>query len=478
MRWGWICLLLVAGCARAVPPQTRAAYADLVVADTECRAAGPELVEPAALARDVRVLERVLRRGYAGFESAADEHRWTEVFGELRASVPPQPTSPRAFRDLLLEHITFVDDAHVGLWVYEPRRHWRSTTRHRQAWVAAGERLERSGDGYVDQAGLALVSCGGEPAEAVLRPTTGDAPPSIDYVPVVLSAEEPPPLVCTFADGSERTVPLTRLNVRGARGAPFEMGEAPFPWLRLRTLFTDHRGALERFVATAPTVRDAPVVVLDLRRAGGGSDVFLFQWFRALTAQPIHYWETDRLASETTLQGALTFWGCVRGSLTSRSDEAGRAWLDARVARAQRELDEAMNERGLFRERTRESRVLDGRAPVPFAGRLLLVVDRGCGSACETSVLLARQIPGALVVGENTEGAMKVGELRHYRLPESRVWISLGMRAHHDPDGRFEESRGFLPDLWLHNDDPDHQIAELAACLAEPACAATLTAPR
>ena len=241
------------------------------------------------------------------------------------------------------------------------------------------------------------------------------------------------------------------------------------------TLFPDRAGALERFVASAAEVRDAPVIVLDLRRAGGGSDRYLLRFFRRLVRQPLRYWETDALTSEATLQGALTFWGCVRA--LQEADAGGRSWLDSRVARARRELDEAMRARGPFRERRREARVLPGLAPRPFGGRLLLVVDGGCSSACETSVLLARQIPGALVVGENTDGTMKVGELRWYRLPESRIFLSLGMRAHRDPFGDFEETRGFLPDLWLTADDPDAQIRALAGCLADPACAASLPTP-
>ena len=103
-------------------------------------------------------------------------------------------------------------------------------------------------------------------------------------------------------------------------------------------------------------------------------------------------------------------------------------------------------------------------------GHLILVVDRGCASACETAVVLARQFPGALIVGENTGGVMKVGELRWYRLPESRVWISLGHRSHGDPEGEFQEGTGFLPDLWLDGEDDDSSIRALAECLADPSC--------
>ncbi len=456
---------------RPVTPETRAAYADLIVPAEQCSAAGPESVEPAALARDVEVLERLMRRGYAGYEMN-DDARWERAFRELRASLPSEPASPRAFRDLVLDAIGFVDDGHVAAWVFDPRRRARATTSHHQAWFT-GARFTRTSGGFVDAEGRVLASCDERAPEEILRPTPSSELPALEHVPIVLSRTPRESIDCTFADGSSATYPLARVGIADGRGPAFERREAPFPWLRLRTLFPDRASELARFVASAEGVRDAPVVVLDLRRGGGGSDRFLLEWFRRLTSQPIRYWETDALTSEATLQGALTFWSCVRAS--GGADGGGAAWLDARIERAERELDEAMRARGLFRDRRREALELDGLAPEPYRGRLIVVVDRGCNSACETSVLLARQIPGAIVVGENTEGTMKVGELRWYRLPESRVWISLGMRAHHDPFDRFAEGRGFLPDLWLVG-DADARIRELAACAADDECVGRLTA--
>jgi hypothetical protein len=67
---------------------------------------------------------------------------------------------------------------------------------------------------------------------------------------------------------------------------------------------------------------------------------------------------------------------------------------------------------------------------------------------------LARQIPGAILAGENTHGGMAVGEVALFRLPSSGVTISLGTRAFHDPLGDFVEARGFVPDVWLRGPDP------------------------
>jgi len=73
---------------------------------------------------------------------------------------------------------------------------------------------------------------------------------------------------------------------------------------------------------------------------------------------------------------------------------------------------------------------------------------------------------------------MKVGELRSYRLPESRIAISAGHRVHEDPnvDGIFPEGLGYQPDLWLLTGEPEEQIERIAACLSDSSCAEGLDA--
>lgn len=461
-----IALLLVA-CGPSRPPltpETRAAYHDLRVSPERCREPATPVTRAQAV-RDLGVLERVLTRGYAGYGLHPPE-RVGRAIAEARASLPDQTLPPRAFREHVFRHVAFLDDNHVGLWFYDDEgRHFRATSEHRQAYVADA-RFTRTDAGFVDAEGRRLLGCGDHAPASILRPVA--APPAITWAPILLSPLPIESISCTLSGDVEVTYPLRRLSLGRGGGAPYERLEAPFPWLRVRTLAYSRRGALEEFVASATEVRDAPVVVLDLRRAGGGSDRFLVRWFRDLTSADLSYWAVEDVRSEVNLQGALNFWGCVRSF--SGADAGGREWLDARVGRAERELDEAMRQRGPFRDVLPDRVTLDGRAPGPFGGRLIVLVDRGCASACETSVMLARQVPGAIVVGENTEGTMKVGELRWYRLPESGLWLSAGTRVHRDPNpnGGFAEGRGFLPDLWLDGRDVDGTVRALAECLTGP----------
>jgi hypothetical protein len=482
-------VLIATGCGagpapREVSPETREAFSDLLVDGPHCQRPGPETITREAMLADVDVLERILRRGYAGFELAGDEGRWARAFREMREDLVDEPASPRAFRDHLITRLRFADDNHLSLSIRgaDGRRSWRATSVHQQAYLGTVRLTRGDDDVYrLTDSGMALVSCVDRPANDVVQPTMGESPPAVDYAPVVLSDTPRATLACIMADesGQETSldVPLVRADVGDGDGPVFEERAAGFPWLRVRSLATSHGGALERFVATGPTLRDEPVIVLDVRGMGGGSDRFLLRWFKELTSERMPYFRTHTLESEVTLQGALNFWGCIRTN-TRSADAEGRDWLRRRVSGAERELDERMRQRGPFREMVTEHDIIAGHASSPLSGRILLVVDRGCASACETSVIMARHFPGTLVVGENTQGTMKVGELRSYRLPGSGISVSAGHCVHEDPGypDTFPEGIGYAPDLWLRPGDNEAQIRALATCLASDDCAHALDA--
>jgi len=465
---------LVAACGPSIDASTRRAYTRWRVPASECRAPGPAEVGPAAMRADWAHLRTLLERGYAGYPLAADEAGWARVFEDGEAALPTEPVEAIAFRDFLVERLRFVDDNHMGFWVRGPdrRRRWRSTSAHHLAHRSDVSFERRDGE-WVDPGGRPLARCGDRPAADLVRPVWTDE--GLERRVVVRSPEPLAELSCTLG-GEAVALPVRAWTRRRDRGAAFERRDAEFPWLRVRSLGMARRDALERFVQSAALVRDEDVVVLDVRGNGGGSDRFLLRWFRALTAQDLRYFDTLRINSEVELQGAATFWGC-QGALAS-GDGAGSAWIRSRVRQAEQERERAMAERGPFVERIEGHYVERGRAPSRFEGRLVLLTDRGCGSACETSVLLARQLPGALIVGENTEGTMKVGELRFYRLPDTGVWVSIGRRVHRDPaTGTFPEGRGYAPDVWLDAIDPDAAVRRLVACLRDARCAATLPSP-
>src|SRR5690606_22748668 len=131
----------------------------------------------------------------------------------LRAALPAEPVAPLAFRDLVLEHVGFVDDGHVGLWVFDPRRRWRGTTGHQPAYAAVEARFAREEAGDRDARGRRVSQCDGARPDDVLRPVPGEALPALDYVPIVLSREPRESIECAFEGGETERFALSRVGI-------------------------------------------------------------------------------------------------------------------------------------------------------------------------------------------------------------------------------------------------------------------------
>jgi hypothetical protein len=91
-------------------------------------------------------------------------------------------------------------------------------------------------------------------------------------------------------------------------------------------------------------------------------------------------------------------------------------------------------------------------------------------------VTYAKQLPGTVLVGENTGGVGEFGELKSYLLPSSRLWVQAGTEwfTSHGVAVRAEETVGYMPDFWIDDPDADVVTKKLAACLARPECATKL----
>lgn len=455
--------------ATACRPQSaadRKALSDLVVSSELCGAPGPQSLRGEDLQADFRVVQRVMERGYAGFDDLSYQD-WVAAVASAGVH-PVGDVTPLQARDWFVDQLGFAQDNHLGFWIHTPEgeRLWRATSDHLQAHVS-DVLFDLVGQSYIDSSGARLMQCDGQPVEQLMRATLRPGTAQLAHRMVKLSTQPVQHIRCRLVGRPEPvTYALRPMRTQSKREPVFRLGRDPYPWVRLRSLMLTRRGSLERFVESSAKLLGEPVVILDLRGAGGGSDGFLLRWFKALSDDKRPYFETRELNSEVTAQGLLNFWRCTQQ--LADSDAEGGQWLARRVDRARQALGAVAEPHRHVRERRQ---VTTGQASTPFAGWLILWVDRGCTSACETAVLLARQFSRVWVVGENTEGTMKVGEIRWYRLPRSGVWMSAGSRVHRDPreDG-FPEGLGYRPDLWIDGERAEASVTALAACLAGGAC--------
>jgi carboxyl-terminal processing protease len=90
-----------------------------------------------------------------------------------------------------------------------------------------------------------------------------------------------------------------------------------------------------------------------------------------------------------------------------------------------------------------------------YAGRLFLLVDRFCGSACEDFVMPFKDTRRAVVIGETTQGSSG----NPYRADLGKgMWVAIGAVRYRFPDGTPFEGIGIAPDVTI-----ERRLSDIAA---------------
>jgi hypothetical protein len=447
-------------------------FRDLVMTPAACRTPPHPFVSRDEARADAAAVERIIRRGWAGFETmSASGVDWAAVFGGLDQWIAqaPEPIAVESFQDRLVLALHAAADNHLAFFWFTEKGHARrkAVGRHEQAYTADVPKRAK------------LLTCDGRPASAVLAPTViaDGGVLALATRPIVLAESPPPPLHCTMAveDGSVQSVelPMRRLRVaKRAEGSSsaFDLRTGPLPFVTIRTFWSGKDTELAAFVASGPTLRDSRAIIVDVRGNGGGSDSYAKDWLAQLTSQRLVGSVVDRLDSDVTRQGIVNDNTCQLAE--GLDDAAALKEAGERLAYGNKVVAEAEAAGAPLRMWRSRSVVTDGRAPSPFRAPLVVLVDNGCASACESFVSHAKQLERSVVVGENSGGVGVFGEVLVYRLPKSGLGMSAGMKYFHDPDPRraVPEGRGHLPDYWLDGDDSPGLAERIAECLAKPSC--------
>lgn len=258
-----------------------------------------------------------------------------------------------------------------------------------------------------------------------------------------------------FGHGGKSPLRLAALDspVERPRKArlPVELVPGDIPVLAVRTFESAAEGALSTLPRYAEHLSRAPAFVIDLRGNHGGNYDLAERFLLSLAAGPVRALGSREVQSLAAAVGRIN---AARSRLARGDvDASARSLFIEHIERLEGLADELAARPSARLELVRRGELLVGHARAPLAGRGIVLVDRGCASACEMFVALARQVPGLIIAGERTRGSMAVGEIALFRLPSSGVLLSLGTRAIVDPLGDFDETRGFSPDVVLSGPD-------------------------
>jgi len=483
----------LASSGRSERPAGSDPFHDLLVTADACSAPPPATITRGQALGDLDRVERIVRRGYSGFDvlnlGGLD---WNETFRRARATLngTPEPIPVDSFRRFLIDALSPTRDGHLafGTLATQGESRWGSTGAHQDAF-AANVVLTRAADGWAiersrDPAaspGSLVLDCAGQALGDLLRLTITGDPPEPAWLLARMSTAPPEPLRCRIRIGDtirETQLSLHRLRPSEPRpraAAPaFESSGTEILRMRLRNLGDSDKASLQSFVATAPAARSARAVVADLRGNPGGNDSFVRDWFKGLTAGPLHYVAIDELESEVTLQGNVNWFACKLAS--KRLNPADRPDVQQTLTKAMSRLEDATARQQPFRRWSVSSATYHGEASSPFSGTLVVLVDSACGSSCESFLMYARQVPGALIVGENTAGVGVYGEVRPFHLAASRIWMLAGTKWFHDSPGARvpPEGSGYIPDIWIDSEDASKEAEAIALCLTRHPCGPAL----
>jgi Peptidase family S41 len=422
-------------------------FHELLVTHDACDAAPARTVTHAAALAEMDALDHLMRRGYARYE---EHHDWEPAVVELHRAISVLP-DPIPIAELQRVYVAYLATSHDPAVAIGPAGQLAPAAAHRDAYAAdlqvgPGREITRAADvGLVHQ----VV---GDCAEN-LRPSIGTS---------LIVALAPGKLTCHLGAAAV-ALPMHRLrSAPDPERATFERTERPVVALRLRDLDEANLDALDVFVEAADVVRAAPVAVLDVRGVHGDHAATVIDFFSALIGPALRVPTADVLTSEVTLQGQINATTCLLAR--SDVDRDTRLALETHRRTLSQALDDAAQKPPVH---THAQPVVVPAASrqSPYQGTLVVVVDAGCSGACELFVALARQLPHAVIVGENTAGAT-AGERLPYRLRSSGLWLAIPASTLVPAEPATDQ--GYLPDLWLDTNRLDPEA--LAHCALDASC--------
>lgn len=171
----------------------------------------------------------------------------------------------------------------------------------------------------------------------------------------------------------------------------------------------------------------APAVIIDVRRNGGGTTpVSLIE---ALMDRPYVEW-TEATVASNALFGAYRV---IKESYTkAQLGEYVSGYVDGL----------ASFDRAMF---STLGRLVKPGAPV-YTGRLIVLIDGGCASACEDFVMPLKVSGRATLVGESTQGSTGQPYLRDFG---NGMSFRISTKRVSFPDGRAFEGVGIEPDILV-----------------------------
>lgn len=162
-------------------------------------------------------------------------------------------------------------------------------------------------------------------------------------------------------------------------------------------------------------------IILDLRGNSGGDDQFAYDLTEALFTKDQKIPSTKRFQVDSPLQR-------IGLSLSLLILEHPKA--ESYRSAVRQEVERLPFKSLLPYQLVENVERLEGRRVKPFTSQIILLVDGGCASSCETIVEKISKHPRAKVIGQNTMGALHFSNPMTFMLPYSGIVVRLPTLLH------------------------------------------------
>ena len=179
---------------------------------------------------------------------------------------------------------------------------------------------------------------------------------------------------------------------------------------------------LNGFVDDAASVRDAELIIFDIRANGGGANNFCREWVENFCGQSPQLTEVWSVRVSKLYNAAM-----ARDGLQTESGTSGFYYHTDAIT----------------------GRQLPNDIPI------IVLVDDTCGSSGESMLNFLKAMDNVLVVGSNSAGFQLCGNVRGYSLPNSGVYFDFGTSLQFSFTTDNVDFVGYEPDVWC---DPAYAL--------------------
>ena len=202
-----------------------------------------------------------------------------------------------------------------------------------------------------------------------------------------------------------------------------------------------------------------PYLIIDLRSNDGGNDQTAAVLYKILGEAK--YWNASPqiYASPANIDG----WETYKSFLT---DEDSLTYLNKTVKKMRAKQNQWVS-MGSYKE---SQEVVSSKDVLAIPQKVVILIDKDCGSSCEQFVLTAQQNPRVVTMGRPTYGALDASNVMEKTSPSKQLQIYYASTYTHRPAGKEIDGFGIPPAIKLskpqNQTEYDAEI-QLAQCYLE-----------